>query len=169
MHLIIDGYNLLHVTRSPTQLSSIELQWERDRMINQLSAYRQLKPYEITIVFDGWQGGWNTEKKELKKGIELIFSKLGEKADEVIKRLAKEKGSGAIVVTSDREVSKFAERMAVAVIPSEQFQEKLEVSADKFEEIFEEGEEEGKGLKKKGPSRRLSKREKRARAASKKL
>jgi NaMN:DMB phosphoribosyltransferase len=59
--------------------------------------------------------------------------------------------------------------MEVAVIPSEQFREKLEVSADKFEEIFEEGEEEGKGLKKKGPSRRLSKREKRARAASKKL
>jgi hypothetical protein len=43
------------------------------------------------------------------------------------------------------------------------------VSADKFEEIFEEGEEEEEGIKKKGPSRRLSKREKRARAASKKL
>jgi hypothetical protein len=81
----------------------------------------------------------------------------------------KGEGSGAIVITSDRDVSRFAERMEVAVIPSEQFREKLEVSADKFEEIFEEGEEEEEGIKKKGPSRRLSKREKRARAASKKL
>ena len=169
MHLIIDGYNLLHVNRSLIRLNAIQLQWERDRLIDQLSAYQKLKPCEITVVFDGWQGGWNTEKRERKKGIELIYSKLGEKADEVIKRLVKGEGSGTIVITSDREVTRFAERMEVAVIPSEQFQEKLEVSADKFEEIFEEGEEEGKGLKKKGPSRRLSKREKRARAASKKL
>jgi predicted RNA-binding protein with PIN domain len=169
MHLIIDGYNLLHVNSSLIRLNAIQLQWERDRLIDQLSAYQKLKPCGITVIFDGWQGGWNTEKRERKKGIELIYSKLGEKADEVIKRLVKGEGSGAIVITSDRDVSRFAERMEVAVIPSEQFQEKLEVSADEFEEIFEEGEEEGKGLKKKGPSRRLSKREKRARAASKKL
>src|SRR4030042_5758564 len=167
MHLVIDGYNLLHVSRSLTQLSSIEVQWERDRLINQLSAYRQLKPCEITVVFDGWQGGWNRENKEKKKGIELIFSKLGEKADEVIKRLVKEKGSGAIVITSDREVSKFAEKMDVAVISSAQFREKMEQSEFNVDKIFEE--EEGEGLKRKGPSRRLSKKDKRKKAALKKL
>src|SRR4030067_2200037 len=138
MHLIIDGYNLLYVCQSLSTLSSIELQWERDRLIDQLSAYRQVKPYEITIVFDGWQGGWKTEKKERKKGIELIFSKLGEKADEVIKRLVKEKGSGAIVVTSDREVSRYAERMSAAVIPSDQFREKMERSARNIDKGFGE-------------------------------
>lgn len=169
MHLIIDGYNLLHVNRSLIRLNSTQLQWERDRLIDQLSAYQKLKPCGITIVFDGWQGGWSTEKRERKGGIEIIFSRLEEKADEVIKRLAKEKGSGAIVITSDRDVARFAERMAVSVISSEQFREKLEVSANKFEDIFEEEEEEEKGIKKKGLSRRLSKNEKRARAALKKL
>jgi len=168
MHLIIDGYNLLHVNRSLIRLNSTQLQWERDRLIDQLSAYQKLKPCGITIVFDGWQGGWSTEKRERKGGIEIIFSRLEEKADEVIKRLAKEKGSGAIVITSDRDVARFAERMAVSVISSEQFREKLEVSANKFEDIFEEEEEEEKGIKKKGLSRRLSKKEKRARAALKK-
>ncbi len=169
MHLIIDGYNLLHVNRSLIRLNSTQLQWERDRLIEQLSAYQKLKPCGITVVFDGWQGGWSTEKRERKGGIEIIFSRLEEKADEVIKRLAKEKGSGAIVITSDRDVARFAERMAVSVISSEQFREKLEVSANKFEDIFEEEEEEEKGIKKKGLSRRLSKKEKRARAALKKL
>jgi predicted RNA-binding protein with PIN domain len=169
MHLIIDGYNLLHVNRSLIRLNSTQLQWERDRLIDQLSAYQKLKPCGITIVFDGWQGGWSTEKRERKGGIEIIFSRLEEKADEVIKRLAKEKGSGAIVITSDRDVARFAERMAVSVISSEQFREKLEVSANKFEDIFEEEEEGEKGIKKKGLSRRLSKKEKRARAALKKL
>ena len=87
----------------------------------------------------------------------------------MIKRLVKEKGSGAIVVTSDRDIARFAERMAVSVISSEQFREKLEVPASKPEEGFEEEEEEEKGIKKKGLSRRLSKKEKRARAALRKL
>jgi len=123
---------------------------------------------EITAVFDGWQGGWSTEKRESTKGIELVFSKLGEKADEVIKRLVKEKGAGATVVTSDREISRYAERMAVAVIPSDQFKEKMENTLMKGEKDFQD-EKERSGEKKKGPSRMLSKKEKRMRSALKKL
>ncbi|MGZ3523542.1 MAG: NYN domain-containing protein [Thermodesulfobacteriota bacterium] len=167
MHLIIDGYNLLHVNRSLIHLSPVQLQWERERLINQLLAYQKIKLSRITVVFDGWQGGWATEKRESQKGIEVIYSKLGEKADEVIKRLVKEKGSAAIVITSDRDIARFAQRMAVSVIPSDQFRERVEISADKVEENLEEDEETG--VKRKGPSKRLSKKEKRARAALKKL
>jgi uncharacterized protein len=169
MHLIIDGYNLLHVGRSLILLNPIELQRERDRLIDQVSAYGKLRRWEITVVFDGWQGGWSTEQRERKKGIELIFSRLGEKADEVIKRLVKDRGTGAMVITSDRDVSRFAERMAVTVIPSDQFKEKMERAIVNPEKEIEQDEEEGRGAKKKGPSRRLSKRERRARAALKKL
>lgn len=168
MHLIIDGYNLLHVDRSFIKLTPLQLQKERDRLIEQLSAYRTLKQMEITVVFDGWQGGERTEKKERKKGIELIFSKLGEKADEVIKRLAREKGSGVTVVTSDREISRYAERMAIAVIPSDQFKEKMENTLMKGEKDFQD-EEERSREKKGGPSRMLSKKEKRMRSALRKL
>jgi len=170
MHLIIDGYNLLHVGRSQIQWNSIELQWNRDRLINQLSTYGRHKRLEITVVFDGWQGGWTTEKTERKKGIELIFSKLGEKADEVIKRLVRAKGSGAMVVTSDREVSRYAERMSIPVIPSDQFQKRMESAPLKLEKGYvEEEEEEERGFKKKGPSKRLSKRERRTKSVLKKL
>ncbi len=167
MHLIIDGYNLLHVNRLLIHLDPVQLQWERERLIDQLSAYQKLKACRITLVFDGWQGGWATERREGRKGIEVVYSKLGEKADEVIKRLVKEKGSGAVVITSDREIAKFAERMAVSVIPSDQFRERMEISTEKFDEEIEEEEE--RGGKQKGPSRRLSKKEKRTRAALKKL
>jgi 5'-3' exonuclease len=94
---------------------------------------------------------------------------LGEKADEVIKRLVREKGSEAVVITSDRDIAKFAERTAVSVISSEQFQEKLEAPSKTIEEVFEGEEEEERGVKKKGLSRRLSKKEKRSRAVLKKL
>jgi predicted RNA-binding protein with PIN domain len=134
-----------------------------------LSDYQKVKPCGITVVFDGWQGGWSTEKREKKKGIELVFSKLGEKADEVIKRLVKGRGSGAIVITSDRDIARFAERLRVSVISSEQFQEKLERSSAEFHECLGGEEEEEKGAKIKGLSRRPSKKEKRARDALKKL
>jgi predicted RNA-binding protein with PIN domain len=172
MHLIIDGYNLLHVTRSLMRLNSVALQRERDRLAHQLSIYQQFKPCEITVVFDGWQGGWNTEKRERKKGIELIFTKLGVKADEVIKRLVREEGSKAIVITTDREITRYAERMAVAVISSEKFQERIEISDYHAGEAFKpenNDADEGGGHKRKGPSRRLSKREKRMRTMLKKL
>jgi uncharacterized protein len=168
MHLIIDGYNLLHVGRSLIQLNAMDLQRERDRLIDQLSAYRTQKPCDITVVFDGWQGGWATEKKERQKGVDLIFSKLGEKADEVIKRVVMGKGAGVMVITSDREISRFAEKRSVPVISSDQFLERMEKSAFRRakENLNDEEEEE---QKKKGPSRRPSKKERRARAALKKL
>jgi predicted RNA-binding protein with PIN domain len=168
MHLIIDGYNLLHITLPLFRGASEDLQRNRDQLIDQLASYRQRKPSDITVVFDGWRGGWVTEKRERKKGIDLIFSKLGETADEVIKRLVKERGSGAVVVTSDRDISRYAQRMSVAVIPSDQFRERIGQSGLRNEEKDALEEEETESSKK-GPSRTLSKKEKRLRAALKKL
>jgi predicted RNA-binding protein with PIN domain len=167
MHLIVDGYNLLHAGRYLASVNSAQLQRERERLIDRLSAYQKTKPWGLTVVFDGWQEGWSAETREKKKGIEVIFSKLGEKADEVIKRLAKEKGSGAVVITSDRDVARFVQKMDVAVIPSEQFREKLEKASSRI--VQESPEEEENGTKKKGPARRLSKKQKSARAALRKL
>ena len=168
MHLIIDGYNLLHITLPLFQGASEDLQRKREQLIDQLSSYRQKKPCDLTVVFDGWRGGYVTEKRERKKGIDLIFSKLGETADEVIKRLVKERGSGAVVVTSDRDISRYAQRLSAAVIPSDQFRERIQSLGLRGdgEDAFEEEEPENS---KKGPSRRLSKKQKRLRAALKKL
>jgi predicted RNA-binding protein with PIN domain len=170
MHLIIDGYNLLHLLSPRLSLNAPQLQRERDRLLDRLSDYGRQRGLEITIVFDGWQGGWITEQRERRKGIEVIYSKVGEKADDVIKRLVRERGSGSMVITSDREISKDAERMSVAVIPSDQFREKLEQSAVEVESFLKDEEEgEERGRKKKGLSRRLSKKEKRKRTALRKL
>jgi predicted RNA-binding protein with PIN domain len=169
MLLLIDGYNLLHSGQKHVHFNAIQLQWERDRLIERLSLYRQARPSEILVVFDGWHGGWSTEKRERRKGVDLIFSKVGEKADEVIKRLIRAKGSGVIVITSDREISRYAERFSVPVVSSEQFQEKLKLVELRGAIKEEEEEKEEKGLKKKGPSRRLSKKERRLRLALRKL
>jgi len=169
MHLVIDGYNLLYAGRLISRMNAIELQRERDRLIDLLSAYRKRKQWDITVVFDGWQGGWSVEQKEIKKGIEIIFSRLGERADDVIKRMVRDEGSGAVIVSSDRDISRYAERMAAAVIRSEQFNEKLDVPAAMVAKDRELDDEEDRRSRRKGPSRRLSKKEKRLRRALEKL
>ncbi len=170
MLLLIDGYNLLHSGRTLVHLNPLELQKERECLIDKLSHYRQTKPLEIVVVFDGWQGGWATEKRERKKGIDLIYSKVGEKADEVIKRMMKEKGSGVVVITSDRDIARYGDKFSIPVIPSELFSEKLEGIPFKFGKGHQRDiEEEEEKSKRKGPSRQLSKKEKRCKAALKKL
>ena len=169
MHLIIDGYNLLHVGRSPVQITSEDLHLTRDRLIEGLALYRQMRPCNITVVFDGWQGGWATERKERRRGLDILFSRLGETADEVIRRLIKEKGSGVVVVTSDREISRYAEKLSAAVIPSDRFREKMMGAGPSGEKDAGDSAEEGRGMKKRGPSRRQSKKEKRLQTALKKL
>ncbi len=171
MHLIIDGYNLLHLGQSKPSLTAFELERRRDQLIEELSSYRRARPCDITVVFDGWQGGWSSEKKERRKGIDVIFSRLGERADEVVKRLAREMGAGTVVVTSDRDIARYAEKLAIAVIASDQFREKLDVSISLGRKGMErnEAEETRPGAKQKGPSRRLSKKDRRRQAALKKL
>ena len=169
MELIIDGYNLLHAGRLPMALSAEELQRERERLVEELSSYRQARSCGITVVFDGWKTGWAVEKKERRKGIDLIFSQMGEKADDVIKRLVKDKGPGKVVITSDRDVARYVEKMGAAVIPSEQFRERMDRPFVSGGKDTDEEEDEQPGFKRKGPSRRLSKKEKRAKAALRKL
>jgi len=87
----------------------------------------------------------------------------------VIKRLVKDKGPGKVVITSDRDVARYAEKMGAAVIPSEQFRERMDRPFVSGGKDTDEEEDEQPGFKRKGPSRRLSKKEKRAKAALRKL
>ncbi len=144
-----------------------ELQLERERLIGRLAGYRQVKPCEITVVFDGWEGGAVDETREKRRGVEVIFSRLGEKADDVIKRLIRAGGSGVVAVTSDREISRYGQKIGAPVIPAERFQMKMESALSRGGTDSLEDEEPG--AKRKGPSRRASKEERRAEAVLKKL
>jgi len=169
MQLIIDGYNLIYAGRHMPRMNAAGLQRQRDRLIDLLSSYRKQKGSDITIIFDGWQAGWFEEQREFKKGVEILFTRSGEKADDVIKRMARYRGSGAVIVSSDREIAKYAEKMGVTVIPSEQFLGRLKISEKRVEKDARQEDDEGRRSKQKGPSRRLSKKEKRLRSVLKKL
>jgi predicted RNA-binding protein with PIN domain len=116
--ILIDGYNLIGVAHK-------DLEKARSGLIEKLSRYSGLKGHEVTVVFDGWKNGQAVESRLKTGGITVIFSRIGENADSVIKRILKESKRSWIVVSSDREVSDFAFRRDSVSVTSDEFEEKL--------------------------------------------
>lgn len=172
IHLIIDGYNLI---RQSPRLSAIEagdLEDGRQALLELLARYRQSRSrHKVTVVFDGWLGGGLREGRDLQQGIQVIYSRRGERADEVIKRLAAREGSRAVVVSSDRELQETAEQAGGAWIAALEF-ERLHLDGPGHggaEDTEEDGSAASGRLEKKGPSRRLPKRQRQRQQRLRKL
>ena len=156
-HLIIDGYNLLGRTGGLS--GSIES--ARESLIQTLAAYRHRKNHCITIVFDGWQQDHPTEQHEHRAGVRIIYSKRGERADQVIQRLARELGADCAVVSSDHEVMRSANASGAFVLSSQEFAQRLWTSPGggsvMHKELDTEEESRPRDPKKKGNPRKLPK------------
>ncbi|MEE9548843.1 MAG: NYN domain-containing protein [Candidatus Binatia bacterium] len=168
--IIIDGYNLIGSDRGLRG----DLEGKRKQLIQRLQQYCESKGHPITLVFDGWRSGWVHESQEQTGGITVIFSRQGEKADSVIQRLAREMGSGCVVVTSDREVRRAAEVAGAAAIYSGEFGARLqtfdrETFHDEEDVTDHLSEQDIQFQGKRGNPRRLSKRERKRRERLKKL
>ena len=117
MDLIVDGYNLI---ASEHGLHGA-LEPKRNWLVQRLSAYQKIKQFNVTVVFDGWRSGRNEEVLQKTDGVSVVYSRLNEKADTVIVRLAREKGGGCVVVTSDREIRSTVERFDAVAISAGEF------------------------------------------------
>jgi len=172
MLLAIDGYNFIKQSPELRRLEQISLQKAREGLIEILAQYKRMKSHAITVVFDGGPQGIGGGHRDRSRGIEIIFSNAGEKADDVLKRLAAEKGKGITVVTSDRDVALFAEKKGAAAISVSDFAARMEMARFydlKGSENEPLSADRSVAPSKKGPSRRLSKSQRKATAAMKKL
>ncbi|MFQ5681893.1 MAG: NYN domain-containing protein [Candidatus Binatia bacterium] len=166
IHIIVDGYNLIGSEKGLTG----NLEAKRNRLIQQLRLYQERKDYPITVVFDGWRSGWFEEVEERIGEVIVIYSRRGETADSVIKRLARQKGSGCIVVTSDREVRVAAETNGAVAIYAGEFGAKLRnLDKDFINEAMQPAANRFRDPRKKGNPRKLSKAERKRRERLKKL
>lgn len=156
--IVIDGYNLIRQSDQLIDLEAMALEEGRSGLIRLLSAYKKIKPHPITVVFDGWQTDNIGTSREKVQGIDIVYSGRGEKADEVIKKMVDHMGDKIIVVTSDREIITYSERRGAVVISSAEFEMKARMTDVGINYMDEKDHSEPRsGSKKKGPSRRLSK------------
>jgi predicted RNA-binding protein with PIN domain len=171
MHLIVDGYNLIRQSPQLQLLDAIDLQAGREALLEMLAHYRSRSHHQITVVFDGWQRGDLKESRDQYQGLLIIYSRRGERADEVIKRLLHQERQRALVVTSDRQIQQFADQVKAAWINASQFEVSyLHGPAAAINHEHEaETDSAARGTRKKGPARRLSKRLRQRRQRLKKL
>ena len=172
MHIIIDGYNLIRQSNSLSDLDSQDLQRGRDALVEKLAAYKRLKRHKITVVFDGTNAPSFSQRRESFKGIEINFSRNGELADTVIKRMAAREREMALIVSSDLDIVNYAESRGAATVSSPIFEQKIAMAAF-MGKSGSKMEEDNSGwiptTKKKGPSRRLSKKDRRSKVKIRKL
>jgi len=179
MHIIIDGYNMIRQSDTLRRCERLSLEAGRNALIHRVSIYRKLKGHRMTIVFDGWGAGPATEERDRQEGVDIIYSRRGEKADDVIKRMVEKRQEEMVVVTSDRGIADFVHHRGGTPIPSPEFEARIDRTVEAVHDTtpchdvdakdIEDGEDPRGGDKRKGPARRLSRKKKAAMAALRKL
>ena len=156
--VIVDGYNVLKSTPQFATLERSSLEAARAALINWLSA--KAHQYDIVVVFDAWEAGLSTERVVRERGVRVIYTRQGERADEVIIRLAGSAEGECIVVSRDSAVRIEAQAKGCQVAAPEALFAPTRRRGQRSARAADVGEEqltrhEGK---KKGPARRPKKR-----------
>ena len=112
--IIIDGYNIIGPVHS-------NMEKAREDLIDLMIQYKLIKAHDITVVFDGYKAGQGNESRAVRGGVAIIYSKLAEKADEVIKRIITKDRKEWIVVSSDRDIANHAWAVNSIPVPSDAF------------------------------------------------
>ena len=127
-HLIIDGYNLLGARGKLSPKHHPDMESLREELLRELSLYGTKTAHAVSVVFDGWQQGMGSEHHEHRAGVQVLYSRRGEQADQVIQRLARQYGADCAVVSSDREVMDHARAQGAFIMRADEFDRQLRKS-----------------------------------------
>jgi predicted RNA-binding protein with PIN domain len=99
-HLVVDGYNV-----TKRGFADMSLEQQRNRLVTGLGGVAAQTGAEVTVVFDGAERVHGLPAPP--RGVRVLFSRKGETADELIRRLVRAEPAGRpiVVVSSDREVA----------------------------------------------------------------
>lgn len=166
--LLIDGYNLLHVIEKGFIKS---LQQKRNDLIEKLHFYQVEKNVNITVIFDGSQPFPGSQRRDRYGNLEIIYTPPESSADDWISEECERNYGSFIVVSSDQEIIRDAERFGCITLSSQEFLKKLSQLTRPLDNPYLEDKEtpdEGPETlyprvttRKKGVAKRLPKRERR--------
>jgi predicted RNA-binding protein with PIN domain len=161
MHIVIDGYNLIYQSKQFDRIRQADLQASREALIDALVVYKRLKPYKITVIFDGSMAATGAPRRDREKGIQVRYSSHGELADTVIKRMALREKENLLVVTSDNDIVRYVQARGATTISAREFEERMVMARFAVDNQIGEGDETEPWqatTRKKGPARRQPKR-----------
>jgi hypothetical protein len=104
VRILVDGYSLLHNWPELAPGWPRYSERARDELIHMLARYYDATATPITVFFDGVGGRSGAPKDELHSVVEVLFSRAGQTADQMIERAAHRFADfgEVLVVTDDR-------------------------------------------------------------------
>lgn len=120
MRIIIDGYNVIGVLHN-------DMEKIRNSFIELLIKYKNLKHHDITVVFDAYKSGDKYEQTAFSGGVKIIYTKLGETADDMIKRIISHEQREWVVISTDKDLTKYTWSVNSVPVPSSFFLDILEI------------------------------------------
>lgn len=112
--LLIDGYNLMHVTRfKPADNREGELRRCRDGLLSMLAKHLPSERYrQITVVFDSESAPSHLPDQLQWRHLQVVFARLENSADDLIVNLIQQHSNprSLVVVSSDHRVQVAAQR-----------------------------------------------------------
>ena len=102
-YLFVDGYNIINSWDNLRELSNLSLEVAREELIHIMAEYQHFTGVKVIIVFDAHMVKGNSGKKETTKGVDVIYTKERETADQYIERVLDQIGriKSVKVATSD--------------------------------------------------------------------
>ncbi|MDO5718734.1 MAG: NYN domain-containing protein [Tissierellia bacterium] len=86
VYLIVDGYNIINNWPNLKRQMSISLESARLRLMDIMAEYAKMSDEKVIVVFDAHQVKGSVRKFEKYKGIEVVYTKELETADQYIER-----------------------------------------------------------------------------------
>jgi predicted RNA-binding protein with PIN domain len=142
MRWLVDGYNVIR--RDPV-LAGHEadgLEPARAALLRVVARAARTSGDAFVVVFDGAR---RTGAPPAAGQVQVVFSRPPETADDVLRRLAAELRSGAVVVSSDRAVRDAAVRAGAAAVTAEQFVEAVADADGEPDDVEDEDAPGGRG------------------------
>lgn len=126
-HILVDGYNLIKCVPLYSETQHQSLAAARQHIESVLSVHANKSNATVSIYYDGDPEVGYPDYQQ-RGNVDIFFSRRPQKADDLImKSVAQKHGARWLrVVTSDREIQRFATRHKIAFTDSLSFAEEVE-------------------------------------------
>lgn len=102
VRILVDGYSLLHSWPQLAPGKPRHSAVAREELIHMLTQYFDATGTPITVVFDGSGTGREPDETPSKPDVEILYSRAGQSADQIIERAAfRLKAHGDVLVVTD--------------------------------------------------------------------
>jgi len=129
--LFVDGYNVIFAaSRKLRGFDMKQTEAAREALLSLLAKFRSVRSERVVVFFDGGPEAARLPRRQMARGMEVVFSEAQSDADSDIKAAVSREANprAIVVVTSDAAIRRFVERCGATVTDSAAFLEEVEAA-----------------------------------------